>query len=246
MNIKYFDKKLAKVTIDFSAYRAIDSNYTFDAADIDETADTITIANHPYKTGDLVGGVLTATTGVTATAPAMSTAYYIIYVDKDTIALASSLANAKAGTKASLTAGSCADMYLQRNAFGAIGTGLIIPKGAIVANAWIDVTTTLKSWDGAWGAGNEDLATLAISIKSANDLVSAISIATGTIWDAALHGTLVGMGTGADAAQDTAIELAALKAASLIKLTADSELTATIAVDPISQGAMDIYVEYYI
>ena len=73
MDIKYLDKKLAKATIDFSAQRAIDSALTFDAAEINETADTITIADHSYKTGDQVSGVLTVTTGVTATAPAMAT-----------------------------------------------------------------------------------------------------------------------------------------------------------------------------
>jgi hypothetical protein len=29
-------------------------------------------------------------------------------------------------------------------------------------------------------------------------------------------------------------------------MTSDAELTATIAVDPISQGKIDIYLEYYI
>ena len=176
----------------------------------------------------------------------MATAYWVIYVDANTIALATSLALAKAGTKTALTAGSCADMYLQRNSFGAIGTGLIIPDNAIVTNAWVDVETTPKSWAEDWGTGAEDGSTLALSILSANDLVSAIAISSGTIWDAGLHGTLVGWGTGADATQDTAIELTALVAASQLKLTADSELTATIAVETMSQGKMDIYVDYLI
>lgn len=250
MDIKYLKRMTAKVTVDFSALRAIDSAYTFDDADISDALDQITIVNHPYKTGDQVGSVLTAATGVTATVPnvTVNVAYWVIYVNKDTISLATSLTLAKAGTATALTAGGATvDQYLQRQSFGAIGTGLIIPDNAVVTNCYLDIETTLKSWDGAWGAGNEDAATLALSLQGANDLVSAITIATGTIWDAGQHGTLVGTPIlGAEASHDTAIELAALNATSHLKLTADRELTATIGVDAISQGKMDIYIEYLI
>lgn len=248
LTIKYLDKKVAKATIDFSAQRTIDSAYTFDAADISEADDQITITGHPYKTGDLVSPVLTATTGVTATAPAIGTAYYVIYVDENTISLATSLALAKAGTVTALTAGSAADVYLQRNSFGAIGTGLVIPKGAIVTNVYMDVITTCKSWDGAWGAGNEDKATLALHLLSANDVLSAIAIEDATnMLDSGIHGTLLGWpNLGADAAHDSQVEVAALYAATALKMTSDAELTATVAVDPISQGKIDVYVEYFV
>ena len=251
-DLKYLDKKLAKVTLDFSAQNAIDSAFTFDAAEILPTPDTITIANHPYKTGDLVGGQLTVTTGVTATAPAMGTAYYIIYVDKDTIALATSLANAKLGTKVALTAGSCVDMYLQRDCFGAVGTDLVIPTGAIVTEIFTDVITACKSWDGAFGAGNEDKATVALHLLSANDVLNAIAIdatpdVLGTV---AQNGTIIGSpALGSDATtftKGTALLYGAAIATTMLKMTSDAELTATIAVDAISQGKMDIYVEYFI
>jgi flagellin-like hook-associated protein FlgL len=249
--VKYLEKNLAKVTIDFSAQRAIDSAYTFDAADINETADTITITGHPYKVGDLVGTVLTATTGVTATAPAMSTAYYVIVVDNDTIALATSLANAKAGTKVALTAGSAADVYLQRECFGAVKTDLVVPKGAIVTDCFTDVITTFKSWDGAWGAGNEDKATMALHLLSANDVLSAIAIEAATnVFDAGQHGTIVGatpLDSGqaniTDITDQTGLVYAANLSGTFLKMTSDAELTATIAVDPISQGKIDIYLE---
>jgi len=248
LTVKYLKKYVAKASLSLSAYRTIDSAYTFDAADISEALDQITISNHPYETGDLVSPVLTAATGVTATAPAIGTAYYVIYVDKDTISLATNLANAKAGTVTALTAGGAVDVYLQRNCFGAIGTGLVVPTGAIVTSVYVDVTTTLKSWDGAWGAGNEDAGTVAISLLGANDVISAIAISDGTkVWDAGLHGSILGSPVlGADAAHDTAVEVAALNAAAFLKMTSDAELTVTIAVDPISQGAMDIYVEYFL
>ena len=246
--IKYLKRKTAKATIDFSSFNTVDSAFTFDAADINETADTITIAGHPYKTGDLVSPILTATTGVTATAPAIGTAYYVIYVDKNTISLATSLANAKAGTVTALTAGGAVDVFLQRKCFGAIATGLIIPKGAIVDRVFINVTTTLKSWDGAWGAGNEDKATVAISLLSANDVVSAIAIEDATnVWDAGNHGSILGWpNLGADAAHDSAVKVAALFSATALKMTSDANLTVTVGVDPIGQGLMDIYVDYLI
>ena len=43
-DLKYLDKKLARVAVDFSATRAIDSAYTFDAADINETLDEVATA----------------------------------------------------------------------------------------------------------------------------------------------------------------------------------------------------------
>lgn len=251
MSVKYLDKRLAKVTVDFSGYRTIDSTYTFDAADIDADSDTITITAHPYKTGDLVSPVLTATTGVTATAPAIGTAYYVIYVDENTIALASSLTNAKAGTKVALTAGSAANVYLQRNSFGAIKTGLVIPTGAVVTSVFTDVITTCKSWDGAWGAGNEDKATLALHLLNAGDVLAAVAIETaGNVLDAGRHGTLIGapaLGSNATTLDSgTSVLFAKEMSATFLKMTSDAELTATVAVDPISQGKIDIYVEYFI
>jgi hypothetical protein len=248
---KYLEKKVGKARFDFSSYRAIDSAFTFDDANISDALDTITIVGHPYTTGDQVGSVLTAATGVTATVPnaTAATAYWVIVVDKDTIALATSLALAKAGTKTALTAGGATvDQYLQRNSFGAIYSDLVIPNGAIVHKVYYDVVTTLKSWDGAWGAGNEDTATLKLGLLASDDIITAISIVDGTNpWDSGIHGTKIGsMVLGADASHDTAIENAALDAASMLKMTADTNLLATIAVDPISQGVIDVYVEYYI
>ena len=250
--VNYLNKKIAKVTIDFSAQNAIDSAYTFDDADISDAADTITIANHPYITGDAVGSVLTAGTGATATVPnaTVCVAYWVIYVDKDTIALASSLANAKLGTKVALTAGGATvDQYLQRNTFGLITTDCVIPLGAVVTKVWYDVITTLRSEDGELGgAGNSDLATISIGINAADDVVAAMSIADATadIWDAGEHATLIGT-TILDvcANHDTALKLIELENAGLIKTTAEVPVTLTIAIDPVALGKMDIYVEYY-
>ena len=247
--VRYLDKKVAKLTIDFSAQRAIDSAYTFDAADISDAADTITITNHPYKLGDQVACVLTAATGSTPTVPNATVAvvYYVIYVDQNTIALATSLALAKAGTKTALTAGTAVDAYLQRDCFGLMTSDLVIPLGSVVTKVWYDVITTCVSWDEAWGAGNGDAATMSMGINSAVDVMAAISIADATsdVWDAGEHATLIGTPIlGLEAAHDTALELIELENAKMIKTTADVSFNYTIAVDPISVGKIDVYVEY--
>ena len=248
--VNYLNKKIAKATIDFSAQRAIDSAYTFDDANISDLLDTITIANHPYITGDSVAAVLTAATGATATVPTATVAvnYFVIYVDKDTIALADSLALAKAGTKTALTAGGATvDEYLQRNCFGLITTDCIIPLGSVITKVWYDVVTTLQSDDGAWGGGgNKDKATMSIGINAADDVKAAAAIETGIAYDSGIHSTLIGTPVwGACADHDTALKSIELQNPVLIKTTAEVPVTVTIAVDPISVGKLDIYVEYY-
>lgn len=72
----------------------------FTSANVIIGSDTITITNHGFSTGLLV--TLT-TAGVLPTGLAVATNYFVISVDANTIALASSLANANAGTRIDLT-----------------------------------------------------------------------------------------------------------------------------------------------
>lgn len=243
---KLMEKKVVKWTYDYSA---LPTSASFDAADINETADTITIANHPFETGDLVGLVLTPTSGVTSTAPALSTAYYVIKIDKDTVSLATSAANAYAGTLTALTAGSAADCLLVKNAFGAIDTGITLPAGAIVTGGYIDVKTNFQSLDTI--GGNVDAATIAFSSGiGAADLFAATAISSGTTWDAnATYQVLAGTPVlGSDASTltaGTAVILQAAVGASLLEVgTAAVHPTMTIAVDPLTAGKLDLYIEY--
>ena len=75
---------------------------TWATTDVDLVNDTIRIANHGFKTGDAVG--LSTTGAVPTGLTALSTAYYIIQVDGSKVGLATSRANAFAGTKVNLTA----------------------------------------------------------------------------------------------------------------------------------------------
>lgn len=76
-------------------------NQGFTAAGVSVANDTITITSHGFSTGLLV--TLT-TTGALPTGLAVATNYFVIVVDANTIALASSLANANAGTRIDITA----------------------------------------------------------------------------------------------------------------------------------------------
>lgn len=116
--------------------------------------------------------------------------------------------------------------------------GVYLPDNAIITRAWVDVITTFVSAD--------DSATIALKAQGANDLVSAISIVDGSnVWDAGARGCLpLAPNLGADAAHDTQLEVIALFAALHIKLTAERELTATVAVQALTAGKAVLYVEY--
>ncbi len=118
--------------------------------------------------------------------------------------------------------------------------GEIIPSGAIITAAYIDVVTTFTS--------ATDAATIAIKIQTAGDAVVAIAISDASnVWDAGIHGTLLNApDLGADAAHDSALEVIALDAATKLKLTANREITATVAVEALTAGKAYIYVEYMI
>jgi len=120
------------------------------------------------------------------------------------------------------------------------GLGVYIPTKAVIIRFWYDVVTTFTS--------ATDAATIAYKAQSANDLLSAIAISDATnVHDAGLHCGLPGYpNLGADAAHDTQVEVAALFAATMIKMTAERELTATVAVEALTAGKAVLFVEYVI
>lgn len=107
-------------------------------------------------------------------------------------------------------------------ATGAYGLGLVIPKNSYVRKAFYKVITTFA--DGA-----SDSATIALSVAGANDLTTATAIsAGGNVWDAS---GLVAC-TPTDALSNE------------IAITADSEVTATVAVAPLTAGKLVVWVEW--
>jgi len=120
--------------------------------------------------------------------------------------------------------------------------GVFLPKNSIVLRAWYDVITTFTS-------AGADAGTIKLGVAGADAaFVAAIAISDGTNpWDAGIHGALPGHpALGADAAHDTALEVAALFAGTAFKNTAEVELVATVATQNLTAGKLNLFVEYLI
>lgn len=108
------------------------------------------------------------------------------------------------------------------SAIGAHTLDLVIPKGAHVTKAYYKVLTTFTS--------STDAATIALKLVAANDIVTAVAIsAGGDVWDAG--GLVIATPTGS-----MANELAAT--------TADTAVTATVAVEALTAGKLVLWVEW--
>lgn len=118
------------------------------------------------------------------------------------------------------------------------GLGVYLPDNALVLRSWYEVIAIFTS--------SGDTATIALKVEGANDLVNAIAInGSGDPWDAGQFGCLpLAPDLGADAAHDSQIEVVKLFADLQIKLTAERELTATVATQDLTAGKLVLYVEY--
>ena len=107
-------------------------------------------------------------------------------------------------------------------AIGTHGLGLTIPKGALVTKAYYKVLTTFTS--------ATDAATIALQVKSANDLVTAVAISNGgNPWDAGGGVVCTPTGTLANEVDND---------------TADSEVSAVVAVEALTAGKLVLWVEW--
>ena len=126
---------------------------------------------------------------------------------------------------------------LANNASASATSGSVwIPEGALITKAYYHVKTTFAD-------GNDDSQTLALGYTGAT---GTNGVAAGQ-WDAGIHGTLVGMGAnlGADSAHDSALEVIALNAATMIAVTTDVELLLTTADDEaVEVGELTLFVHY--
>lgn len=123
-----------------------------------------------------------------------------------------------------------------QRAIGSHNLGVYIPAKAIITNVWYDVITTFAS--------ATDAATIALTAQSAGDLVAAAAIsAAGDIFDAGIRGTKVS-NFALDGNALTQVGMAAAEAATFIKTTAERQLVATVAVEALTAGKMNIFVEY--
>ena len=119
------------------------------------------------------------------------------------------------------------------------GTGVFLPTKAIITRFWWDVVTTFTT-------ASADAGTIAVNVQSANDLVAAIAVsAAGDVWDSGMHAGKPGS-FALDGNALTQINMGAALAATFIKLTAEREITVTVAGQVLTAGKAVFFVEYYI
>lgn len=106
------------------------------------------------------------------------------------------------------------------------GTGVTLPDNAIILGGGMEILTTFTS--------ATDAGTVALHAQSANDLVTATAISSGTFWDAVAYKGIV----------PTALELGGV--ATAIKLSAAREITFTVAVEALTAGKIVGWVFYTI
>lgn len=106
------------------------------------------------------------------------------------------------------------------------GLGVTIPDNAIILGGGVEILTTFASAD--------DSGTIALHIQSANDLITATAISSGTFWDAVAYKGIV----------PTALELGGV--ATAIKLSAAREITATVGTQALTAGKLVGWLIYVI
>lgn len=214
-NNRYINKYTVCATL------KLGSALTFTNNEVDLTADSIRIPNHGYRLGDACA---LTTAGTLPTGLAIDTAYYVVIVDNSTIKLATSRANAIAGTVIDITAiagSNTAAHTLTINAMGTIKTGAVIPKNHVIVNSMYVITTSLTATTTA--------GTVAIQALAANDIVSAAAIST-NVWTKSTANPILGVpvyGT----------------ASTCIVMTSDSEVQFVIGTKALTAGEINVYLD---
>jgi len=115
-----------------------------------------------------------------------------------------------------------------------------LPSGAIIQYALVDVETTCTT-------ESADAGTASLGYEGAlGAFVAAIAVSDASnVWDAGLHGTLIG-NPALDGNARTAIAGAAAEAASLIKLSASKKVKLTIATQTFLTGKVHLYIKYMV
>ena len=124
-----------------------------------------------------------------------------------------------------------------------VNSGVFIPEGALITNAYYFVSTTCIDAD----AGDSSTISLGYT-GAAAAFVAAVAISgTNAPFDEGPHGTLVGFAGGAESGDDNQTALVAIqsKAPTLKHTVVDVELTLTVGNErDIAIGLIDLYVEY--
>jgi hypothetical protein len=214
--------KLPKLAI--GEYDAADAVEAVAASDTDINTDTgvISITAHGFSTGDCVN---VATSDTLPTGISANTAYYVRKSSDNAFTLYDTRARAVAGGATGLVnitaVGVGNQTFTSVTAIGQHYLGVTLPDNALIIGGGVEVLTTFTD-------GGDDNTTLALSIKSANDIVTATAVsAEGSRWDAG-NFDIIPDNTGSTA----------------IKLAAASELLVTIGADQPSAGKMRVWLLY--
>jgi hypothetical protein len=116
------------------------------------------------------------------------------------------------------------DFDVDGGAIGAAGLGEAVPANSIIVGGVLNVQDTLTSTD-----TGTDKATIALAVASANDIVSAVAIETGTSWDKAIASQVI---------------IPKFTAATMIKTTAEASILMTVAVAALTAGKFIITLFY--
>lgn len=109
------------------------------------------------------------------------------------------------------------DFDVDGGAVSAIGLGVSLPDNAVIINSFYEVITAMAS------SGNAG--TFALSVESANDIVTAVDADT-------VSGLVAGIPEGT--------------LANAVKLTSEQEITFTIAVEDLTAGKVVFFLEYVV
>ena len=107
------------------------------------------------------------------------------------------------------------------SAIGAHGTGVFLPNKAVIVQSWYQVVTGFTS--------GTNLGTIALAANAANDIKTATVVSNAAY---VTPGIVTGVSDGA--------------VANMKSMTAERELTATVAVETLTAGRLVLFVEYYI
>ncbi len=119
--------------------------------------------------------------------------------------------------------GRCVFTATGGKATGAHGMGLTVPKGCSVTRCIYKVLTTFTS-------PTTDDATIALHLVAANDVISAVSIDTGTTWDASIPIVCIPV---------------TATLSTWLHTTVDSEFTATVGVEALTAGKLVLFAEWF-
>lgn len=218
INNRFLTKYTVNARFQFGSTKATAQTFTNNEVDI--TLDTIRVPNHGYLVGDNFD---LTTAGTLPTGLSITTAYYVIVKDSSTIQVATSRANAIAGTAVDLTGitGALTVVHtINVNALGTLKSGVIIPKNHVIINSVVvqTVPPTALATTG----------TIAVQALAANDILTASAI-SGAPWSG------VTIPIKATPISETA--------STWIVMTSDSEVQCLLGVSRFITGEINVFLD---